>query len=148
MSRKYFVLFIIMLFSFILFIQNCQTESKIKPADSNSEKQNGLNESFSKTGWISENKYRAVIFVITEDECKNSSTAEIEQKIRFEAYKNLQKDLNPSFNRNASNQIKILADNFGKTIKLDKECINGILYFYDLEKNDLKSDFDKIKNLK
>ena len=129
-------------------IQNCLTDSQKKPKINNGNGENGLNESFRKTGWITESKYRAVIFVITVDECKNSSLSEIEERIRFEAYKNLQKELSPSFNRNAINQIKYLADNYGKMITADKECVDGNIYFYDLEKSDLKTDFEKIKNLK
>jgi len=124
------------------------TESKKNPLENSLIGLNGLNESFRKTGWISESKYRAVVFIITDDECKNSSNPEIEERIRFEAYKNLQKELNPAFNRNASNQIKILADTYGKMVQTTKECATGNVYFYDLEKKDLKSDFEKIKNLK
>jgi len=146
-SKRYFVCFF-MLFLLAFSLQSCLTDAQKKPKDSNTNGQSGINESFRKTGWIAENKYRAVIFIITIDECKNSSLAEIEEKIKFEAYKNLQKDLSPSFNRNATNQIKYLADNFGKVIKAEKECVDGNIYFYDLEKPDLKSDFEKIKNLK
>lgn len=131
----------------IFLIQSCLTDSTKKP-DTKNVNQNGYNESFRKTGWITENKYRAVIFIITDDECKNSSSFEIDEKIKFESFKNLQKELNPTFNRNVSTQIKVLADNFGKIIKIERECEEGNIYFFDLEKKDLKSDFEKIKNLK
>ena len=131
----------------IFLIQSCLTDST-KKTDIKNGSQNGFNETFRKTGWITESKYRAVIFIITDDECKNSSVAEIEEKIKFESFKNLQKELNPAFNRNVSAQIKILADNFGKIIKVERECEEGNIYFFDLEKKDLKSDFEKIKNLK
>jgi len=152
MKKKYVILsfaLIMLIFS----IQNCLTDSsekketKIETKNEN-KNGNGYNESFRKTGWITESKYRSVIFIITDDECRNSSPGEIEEKIKFESYKNLQKELNPAYNRNASTQIKSLTDNFGKIVKVDKECVEGNIYFYDLEKKDLKSDFQKIKNLK
>jgi transcriptional regulator of heat shock response len=137
-----------MLILLTLSFQSCLTEHKKKPIDNSLIGLNGLNESFKKTGWIAENKYRAVVFIITDDECKNSSITEIEERIRFEAYKNLQKELNPTFNRNASNQIKTLADTYGKMVQTSQECATGNVYFYDLEQKDLKSEFEKIKNLK
>lgn len=145
MQKKYIAAFIIILMS--LSVQNCLKKTIKKPPiqDSNDTK---INESFRKTGWLTESKYRVVIVVITFDECKKSTAAEIEEKIRFEAYKNLQKELNPVFNRNASIQIKNLADNYGKTAKQDKDCIDSNIYVFDLEKNDLKAEFEKIKNIK
>ena len=147
MSRRYVVPFF-MLFLMIFFLQNCLTDSQKKPGNNNTNGEKTINESFRKTGWITETKYRAVIFVLTADECKNSSLSEIEERIRLEAYKNLQKELSPSYNRNAVNQIKYLADNYGKMMTSDKECVDGNIYYYDLEKSDLKTDFEKIKNLK
>ena len=147
MSKKYFV-FCCILFLFTLSVQHCLTDSQKKPEDKNTNGQNGFNESFRKTGWISESKYRAVVFIITGDECRNSPQSEIEEKIKFEAFKNLQKELNPAFNRNASNHIKNLADNSGKIVRIEKGCAESNIYFFDLEKINLKNDFEKIKNLK
>jgi hypothetical protein len=127
--------------------QSCSTKPVKKP-DINSSNQNGYNESFRKIGWMTENKYRSVIFIITEDECKNSSRSELDEKIKFESYKHLQKELNPAFNRNASVQIKNLIENSGKLVKISEECRESNIFFFDIEKKDLKSDFEKIKNLK
>lgn len=137
-----------MLFLVIFSLQNCITDSQKKPVNNNTNGENRINESFRKTGWITDTKYRAVIFILTADECKNSSLSEIEERIKLEAYKNLQKELSPSFNRNAVNQIKYLADTYGKMMTSDKECVDGNIYYYDLDKPDLKSDFEKIKNFK
>jgi len=145
--KKKYLISSFVLILLIFTIQSCLTDSTKKTVIKNGN-QNGYNESFRKTGWINESKYRALIFIITDDECKNSSSVEIEEKIKFESFKNLQKELNPTFNRNVSPQIKNLADNFGKIIKIEKECVEGNIYFFDLEKKDLKSDFEKIKNLK
>lgn len=147
MKKKYVVLFSVLFLSTVAF-QKCLTDPQKKIKNNIINTGNELNESFRKIGWIKDNKYRAVIFIITDDECKNSSLIEIEDRIKFEAYKHLQKELNPAFNRNASNQIKILADNFGKVIQTNQMCTDGKIYFYDLEKNDLKADFEKLKNLK
>lgn len=140
-------MYTIALFLLIFTVQSCLTDSSKKKETKNTVS-NGYNESFRKIGWITDSKYRSVIFIITDEECKNSSTAEIEEKIKFESYKNLQKELNPSLNRNISNQIKSLIDNSGKLVKVDKECVEGNIYFYDLEKKELKAEFEKIRNLK
>lgn len=147
MGKKYVIYFCI-LTAALFTIQNCKTDPKKISGNGNTGTGNGLNESFRKTGWITETKYRAVIFVITVEECKTSSLAEIEERIKLEAYKNLQKELSPSFNRNAFNQIKNLADNYGKMNAADAACSEGNIYFYDIEKPDLKSEFVKIKNIK
>ncbi|PKL16992.1 MAG: hypothetical protein CVV49_13420 [Spirochaetae bacterium HGW-Spirochaetae-5] len=146
MKKKYVMSFFALIL-LIFPIQSCSTKASKKPESSNSN-QNGYNESFRKIGWVGENKYRSVIFIITEDECRNSSDPELSEKIQFESYKNLQKELNPAFNRNASIQIKNLVENSGKLVKTNKECSESNIFFYDIEKRDLKSDFEKIKNLK
>ncbi len=137
-------------FAFILlifFIQSCSTKP-VKKTEGNNSNQNGFNESFHKIGWIGENSYRSVIFIITGDECRNSTLAELNEKIQFESYKNLQKELNPSFNRNASIPIKNLIESSGKLVKTSEECRESSVFFYDIEKKNLKADFEKIKNLK
>ncbi len=148
--KKTYLLYSFLFFLSIFVIQNCATDSQKKPKDNNTNttQENGYNETFMKTGWIKEDRYRAVVFIITKDECSNSSSQLVEEKIRNEATRNLQKELNPSLNRNASTQIKILTENSGKMIKPEKGCVESNVYFFDLEKNNLKSDFEKIKNLK
>lgn len=147
MNKKYIIpgfFFIILFFC----MQNCLTDSKKNPDKIIKSNQNSINETFHHTGWISEIKYRTVVFVITEDEIKSSSLSDIEEKIKLEAFKNLQKDLNPNLYKVTSIQIKNLVDNFGKLTRDLNESGGGKTYFYDIEKKDLKSDFEKIKNLK
>lgn len=110
--------------------------------------QKNLSESYKKTGWIDDSRYRAVVFILTLEECRINSTAEIEERVRFEAFKQLQKELNPSFSRNATAQIKNLMENHGSVIAAGRSCIESNVYFFDLEKKDLKADFINIKNLK
>lgn len=110
--------------------------------------QNGLSESYRKTGWIDESKYRAVVYIITREECQNNTVSDIEERIRLEAFKQLQKEFNPAFSRNATVQIKNLIDKHGRVIAAGQSCIDSNVYFFDLEKRDLKTDFINIKNLK
>jgi len=152
MLNKYIMIILILTVSMIS-LQNCTTKSTQKTDieisnTTNTNDYNKLNEKFQKTGWITAEKYRTVVFIITGDECTNSSLAEIEVKIKFEAFKHLQKELSPTFNRNAGTLIRNLVDNSGKLIKPDKGCSESNTFFYDIEKSDLKSDFEKIKNLK
>lgn len=146
MKAKY-VLLSLPIILFLFLIQNCSTNTS-KITDNSNSKDNGYNETFHKTGWITDTRYRSVIFIITDDECKNSSAADIEEKIKFQSYKHLQKEFNPSYTRNASIQIKNLVENAGILVKLDKGCAKSNVYFYDIEKNELKADFEKIQNLK
>jgi len=144
----------------IISILACSTDSnekieannlpKITSQDSTGDinKKNELYESFRKIGWIKEDRYRALVFIITSDECHNSSIADIESRIKLAAYNSLQKELNPSSNRNASIQINKLIDSYGKMKQVDKNCNSENIFFYDIIKNDLKSDFEKIKNTK
>ncbi len=145
MSKLHFTLCFV--FS-LLFIAGCRTDTGNRPGGNPVNGSNGYNESFRKTGWITDTRYRAVVYIITEDECKKSSDQEIQEKIRFEAYKHLQRELSPDYNRNASIQIKNLADSYGKMTKGDKDCVEKNVFFYDIEKSNLKNDFEKIKNLK
>lgn len=146
MKNKYVVLCCALILS-IFAIHSCSTKA-VEKTENNNSKQNGFNESFHKIGWITENKYRSVIFIITEDECRNSTCAELKEKIQFESYKNLQKELNPAFNRNSSIPIRNLIENSGKMIQTSEECQESNVFFYDIEKKNLKADFEKIKNLK
>lgn len=147
MIKKYFVPCIICVL-ITLSIQNCLKDNNKKTADIPLNGQNELNEKFHKTGWITKDQYRAVVYIITGTECEKSSQAEMNDKIKFEAYKHLQKELNSGFDRNTSIQIKILVDTYGKLIKPEKGCLESNTYFYDLQKNNLETEFEKIKNLK
>ncbi|HOP30779.1 MAG TPA: hypothetical protein P5120_10275 [Spirochaetota bacterium] len=110
--------------------------------------QKDLSESYKKTGWINDSKYRAVVFILTLEECKSNSAGEIEERVKFEAFKQLQKELNPSFGRNATVQIKNLMNKHGRVIAAGQSCIESNVYFFDLEKKELRTDFINIKNLK
>lgn len=146
MKKKY-VTFYFALILLIFSIISCSTKPANKTVSSNAN-ENGYSETFRKIGWITENKYRSVIYIITEDECRNSSCTEMEEKIKFESYKNLQKELNPLFNRNVSVHINNLIANSGKIIRLNEECGKSNIFFFDIEKNNLKTEFERIKNLK
>ena len=142
-TSPFFILFIL---TAVLYCSKKQEINKKSPAVVL--EQQGLLESYRKTGWITEEKYRAVVFIITNDECLNTPGPEIEERIKLEAYKQLQKELNPSFSRNASVQIKNIIDRHGSVITAGQSCIESNVYFFDIEKKDLKREFVNIKNLK
>jgi len=136
----------------------CVTEyqKKAEPYDSplvkqdipRTNKQDDLHESFRQVGWIKDDRYRVLVHIITSDECRNSPISDIEAKIRLVANNNLQRELNPSSNRNASAQIKKMIDDFGMMIQVDKDCNSENIFFFDIERNNLKFEFDKIKHTK
>ena len=158
------------LFFLVLFTLKCLTDSENKIETNNppvtiqdstvdekkdekkderkDEKKDELYESFRQIGWIKEDRYRVLVYIITKDECINSPISDIEAKIKLAAFNSLQNELNSAANRNASVQIKNLIDNFGMTIQVDKNCSGQNIFFYDIKKKNLKSDFEKIRNIK
>ena len=165
--KKTFCLFISLLFISLSALQ-CLTDSeKDSPANNTKrvisqdspnstigdtkkeeKKDDEINESFRKIGWIKDNKYRALVFIITPDECRNSSMSDIKAKLELAAFTSLNKELNPTANRNASAQIKKMIDSFGEMKQVDKNCNSENIFFYDIVKKDLKSEFEKIRNTK
>jgi len=149
----------ICLFVLALSLLKCLTDSGKKVEDippvitnqdttSNVKKNDEIHESFRKVGWITDSRYRVLVFIITRDECYNSPKSDIEAKLKLAAYTSLQHELNPSANRNASAQIKKMIDDFGEMIQVDKSCNSENIFFYDVVKNDLKLNFEKIKQTK
>lgn len=134
----------------IITITYCSRD-KIKnnsPDKERTDNGNSINESFRDTGWISDTRYRAVIYIITYEECKTSSKEEIKERIKFEAIKQLQKALNVTFSRNQLSRVNCLLDNYGILIPDDIKCSENNIFYFDIEKNDLSIEFDNIKNLK
>ena len=114
----------------------------------NEKKKNEIHESFRKIGWIKEDRFRTIVFIITPDECRNSSKQDIEAKLKVAAYTSLSKELNPTTNVNTSAQIKKMIDSFGEMIQVDKDCNSENIFFYDIVKKDLKLEFEKVKHTK
>ena len=109
---------------------------------------NGYNETFKKTGWISDSKYRAVIYILTYEECSASTREQIEEKIKYEAVKHLQAEMNTTFNHNQNAKARNLLDNFGLMSPYDFKCSENNIFYFDIEKKDLKLEFQNIKNTK
>ena len=124
------------------------TQDSTSSAISDTKKNAEINESFRQIGWIKDNRYRSLVFIITPDECRNSSMSDIKAKLELAAFTSLNKELNPSTNRNASAQVKKMIDSFGEMIQVDKNCNSENIFFYDIVKKDLKSEFERIKNTK
>ena len=111
-------------------------------------KSNGYNETFKKTGWISDTKYRAVIYILTYEECIASTREQIEEKIKYEAIKHLQSEMKIIFTRNQSAKASTLMENYGLMSPDEINCTENNIFFYDIEKKDLKLEFQNIKNTK
>ena len=109
---------------------------------------NGYNETFKKTGWLGENKYRAVIYILTFEECRSSTREQILEKIKFEALKHIQQELNTTFNRNQITKTRNLLDNYGIMSPYEYDCVENNIFYFDIEKKDLKLEFQNIKNTK
>ncbi len=109
---------------------------------------NGYNETFKKTGWISDTKYRAIIYILTYEECKASTKEQIEEKIKNEALRHLQSEMNITFNHNQTAKTRNLLDNFGFMSPNDINCSENNIFYFDIEKNNLRLEFQNIKNTK
>jgi hypothetical protein len=107
--------------------------TKTTPSD-NDVKSGGYNETFKKTGWISDTKYRAVIYILTYEECIASTREQIEEKIKYEAIKHLQNEMKITFNRNQSAKASALMENYGLMSPDKINCIENNIFFYDIEK--------------
>jgi len=111
-------------------------------------KNNGYNETFKKTGWISETKYRAVIYILTLEECNGSTREQVEEKIKYEAIKHLQAEMNITFTHNQHSRANNLIANYGLMSPVDFKCTENNIFYFDIEKKDLKLEFQNIKNIR
>ncbi|HOQ12189.1 MAG: hypothetical protein BWY23_02033 [Spirochaetes bacterium ADurb.Bin218] len=136
------------LFLIILLSPSCSKEQQKIDKKSQQLSHTELTELYKKTGWISDNTYRTGIYIITNEEFNSNSKDTIKEKIAIEAEKHLHRELNPSFNRNISARIKILMANNGKIIYAGESSMQSHVYIYEIEKNNLKKEFDDIKNMK
>ncbi len=143
------IIFSLIVFTFLFCGKEIlKTDTDNTDKDNNNKKSDIFKEDFKQTGWISETRYRAVIYIFTFDECRSSTREQIEEKIKFEAIKQLQYELNGTINRNRYPKIKNLVDNYG-ILKPDViECSENNIFYFDIEKNDLKLEFQNIKNIK
>ena len=148
--KKALLTYIILILAVILTINYCGKKiTKKTPDDKHtSENENIINETFKDTGWMSETRYRAVIFILTYEECRASTRDQIEEKIKFEAVRHLQKSLNVTFSRNQLARVKNLLDNYGILLPDEIKCSENNIFYFDIEKNDLSIEFNNIKNLK
>ena len=144
---KILTLITVITFSFFLY---CSKEvAKNNISDNNgSTVNNGYNETFKKTGWISDTKYRAVIYILTYEECNSSTKEQIEAKIKYEAIKHLQIEMDIIFTRNQIAKARILLDNFGLMSPYEINCTKNNIFYFDIEKKDLRLEFQNIKNTK
>lgn len=108
----------------------------------------GIDETFKHTGWINDTRYRSVIYILTYEECKTSSKDQIEEKIKYEALKNIQRELNITSSRNQSVKIKNLIENYGVMIPDVIKCDKNNIFYFDIQKNNLQIEFQNIKNMK
>lgn len=134
----------------ICFCLYCSKEvAKNNIQDNNSTiNNNGYNETFKKTGWISDTKYRAVIYILTFEECNASTKEQVEEKIKYEAIKHLQGEMNITFTRNQYAKAANLVDNYGLMSPGDFKCTSNNIFYFDIEKKDLRLEFQNIKNMK
>lgn len=121
---------------------------KNTPENNGNTGNNGYNETFKKTGWISDTKYRAVIYILTYEECIASTKDQIEDKIKYEALKHLQGEMNTTFNHNQTAKARNLLDNYGLMSPNDIKCTENNIFYFDIDKKDLKLEFQNIKNTK
>ena len=148
--KKALLTYIIIIFAVIFTINYCgKKNTKLTPDDKEKpDNESILNETFKDTGWLSETRYRAVIYILTYEECRASTRDQIEEKIKFEAVRHLQKSLNITFSRNQLNRVKNLLDNYGILIPDEIKCSENNIFYFDIEKEDLSIEFNNIKNLK
>jgi len=151
---KYFaaLLFALMFFSCSgngdILRENTHPNDKSKNENKAKNKGEKITRKYKKTGWIAENRYRALVYIVTEEECKSSSKGELENKIKNEAVISLHRSFNRGFNPKRNGALINLINNYGKLIIDNDECLKDNVYILDIIKEDLRQDLRRIKNIK
>ena len=150
MKKRTIIFPLMVLFSILTFFY-CGSEAKKDVTDegrNGKDAGNGYIETYKKTGWISENRYRAVVYILTLEECKNSTREQILEKMKFEAERRLQMEAGITFNRNQHARIKNLLDNYGEMTPDVIDCKENNIFYFDIEKENLQMDLNNIRNTK
>ena len=129
------------------------TRDKVK--DDNAGKQDNKNngesifaEKFKKTGWINNNRYRAVIHIFTYEQCISTRSEIIKDDLEIRAFRNIRNELGKSGSREADVHILNLIKNHGIILRPDLTCGEINIYYFDINKKNLINDFKYIQSLK
>ncbi len=110
-----------------------------------SENNNKIDKKYLNEGFISGNVFRSVI-IATKEECEEG-TADIEEKSKNRAFSSLQKYLQSTGHYSGGNikaRLLNLINQNGRFIPLKKECRKNNIYYYDIEKEDIKGHLKRI----
>jgi len=129
------------------------TRDKVKDdsAGKQENKNNGesiFSEKFKKTGWINSNRYRAVIHIFTYEQCISTRSEIIKDDLEIRAFRNIRNELGKSGSREADVHILNLIKNHGIILRPDLTCGEINIYYFDINKKNLKNDFKSIQSLK
>jgi hypothetical protein len=147
MQRLKFSAFILALV--ILMQVSCKKDqvkdSKNGGKDPVSENNHKINKKYLNEGFISRNIFRSVI-IATREECEEG-TAGIEEKSRNRAFTSLQKYIqstgNYSGGKTKASLLNLINQN-GRFIPLKRECSKNNVYYYDIEKKNIKGHLKRI----
>ncbi len=137
---------IVVLLMFFACSENLK-ENKNDAADKSNTTKN-LNSQYRKTGWISDTTYRALVHIVTIEECKSTPEEDLRQKVRNEAVISLQRSFSDGFNRKRHSALLNLVNNYGRIIVDSQECVKDKVYVLDIVKENLKNEMQRIKNIK
>jgi hypothetical protein len=110
-----------------------------------SENNNKIDKEYLNEGFISRNIFRSVI-IATREECEEG-TSGIEEKSRNRAFTSLQKYVQSTGNYSGANtkaRLLNLINQNGRFIPLKRECTKNNVYYYDIEKKNIKGHLKRI----
>jgi len=122
--------------------------SAVQPENNSSNGENLFSEKFKRTGWINSTRYRAVIHILTYDQCISYEKEILKDNLEMRAFRNLRNELGTAGSREADVQILNLIKNNGIILRPDLTCTDINIYYFDINKKNLTNDFKYIQSLK
>ncbi len=141
-----------LLFTALILIALACSQKKVKdhsavnPHNNNGE--NLFSEKFKRTGWINNSRYRAVIHILTYDQCISHEKEILKDSLEMRAFRNLRNELGTAGSREADVHILNLIKNNGIVLRPDLTCTEINIYYFDINKKNLTNDFKYIQSLK
>lgn len=129
------------------------SKKKVKDVDTAKPENNNngeylFSEKFKKTGWINSSRYRAVVHILTYDQCVSEQKEILKDNLEMRAFRNIRNELGTTGSREADVHILNLIKNNGIILRPDLKCGEINIYYFDINKKNLTNDFKYIQSLK
>jgi len=149
---KFNKLFSALLIILVIITLSC-SKKKVRDDDAvkhenNSKGEYLFSEKFKKLGWINSSRYRAVIHILTYEQCVAEQKEILKDNLEMRAFRNIRNELGTAGSREADVHILNLVKNNGIILRPDLKCGEINIYYFDINKKNLANDFKYIQSLK